>query len=306
MDTFGSLHLNGYMLRDYKITASKRAEAASHLIKVRDVLHDLKGIDRQVLLLKSFYRMFRDVLEDKSFKHGSLQILISVFNYDTLPKDQYKTIIEHRNIYSSELKLLKKISSNRAVPLYLKRLLAREFLSNLKGTSDLTFIPAYNESKKEFIKEREGFEQEVKVLMEKKGSAKEKDSIPLEALLLILDTPFYSHELKSLLLQARFLSDKERVNLEKKIEVPEKLFKAPYNLHKKIRLGLLLEAYIILAEYFDLPSIMKNSNPPRRKLPYYSSDIIRTIVECSHPGNKENEGTVRDGLKEVLDPDFKG
>lgn len=294
------------MLKQYKSSVAKKADASKYLKTKRAELDKLSSNDRKYHLLKLSNDIFGPFLNRHSYIRCTHQILSREFRYNSPLRSHYQ-VDEIINIYKAELKTLKKLLK-RTIPGHIKKLLGKEFLANLNGAWSESSIPSLPPLTITDQLLKEEIETQVQVILEEirpnklKLNQKQKP-LSMPTLLEIFSTPFYDDSLKHLILMsyANDIDDKALRELLIQIEQPSKLMTAPYFFQKKLRLSSICESYLLLSKYFNLPEIMKDFNPPKIKLPYYNSGIIKTILECSHPQDGESKESIRDALTEIFD-----
>jgi hypothetical protein len=276
------------------------------LIEQRKSLWGLSPSQRRIHLLGLYYNAFTEILDEKDLNHYMFKI-ISVLNGDTGDaKDKYKIIDDQRKIFEHELRRLKKLCKSRHVPAAIKLLLGEEYLSSLNGIKSRSLLPGYGSCYNDLNDERAAIDREVRDLLEPIANESSiQSTIPFNSLFSIISTPFYSISLKSLILKAYPPNHNDMKILHAEVEFPSALTKTPYSFLMKLKRIDILKDYLVLADYFEIGKKMKNFEEPKRKLPYYSEDIIKVIIESRHPKNKVTKNLVKDCLRQIFDPESK-
>ncbi len=237
-------------------------------------------VEKTFVLMGLFKEVF-DKVDSAHFDHGQSAIM----HYHLFKNFLFKlSESEVRKVYRTEMTFLKAISSKATFPAFIVRLLSRNYLDNIEGRS------------REGIPSMEDFElvnHANEIFRSTNGNMDyRRGEIPQSDLEHILRKPFYSIDLKYLILRAE--DPYERKELAALIN--KGLDDEPYKFSKRQRLSEIIEKYIFLSHHFDLKGTIldleKKSMPIRDKRVF---QILEEVTEL-------DANTIHNELKKVFSP----
>jgi hypothetical protein len=254
---------------------SAKIDKASIIEEARNYIEQINTLpeeSRMVHMLNLYINAFKKGVLEDYFNHGWENIQEYYLPIKGTVKISETDIVK---MYKQELKFLKGMSTRSSVPYYLSRLLIKNYLNNLTGTSirGIRALEDFGKSEQSLsAKLKKEAQQLYLSIPTSSQSIKTDKKISVEIINHIMMNPFYDQDLKYLILRSEDSAGTKGM----KGAILKSHLEFPYELSRRETASFILERYLVYANKFR---INENIELLDKKMPIKDGRIYDLILE---------------------------